>query len=159
MSLFRVRVLTRDDLVHLSPWRYPAPYDIYNLEVAPLDALLAPSLQFHGVWDEVHQFIGYCCFGAEARVTGGDYPGDLPSVVDVGFGMRPELAGQGLGHRFLDAILAAAEGIFSPTRYRATILEFNARSRRTFAGHGFAESGRFTRPSDGRVFVQVTRPA
>ncbi len=145
--------------MHLRPWRYPAPYDIYNLEADPLDGLLAPDLYFHGVWDEGGAFVGYCCFGAEARVTGGDYPDDLPSVVDVGFGLRPGLTGQGLGHRFLGAILRTAEETFSPRHYRATILEFNARSQRTFARHGFEQTGRFTRPRDGRVFVQVTRPA
>ena len=96
-------------------WHYEAPYDIYNLNVTDvLDAVsfyLWADSGYFAVRSQEDALIGFCCFGYEGQVPGGDYSQD---ALDVGIGMRPELTGQGLGYAFVGAVLAYAEQTYAP---------------------------------------------
>lgn len=120
-------------------WRYPAEYDLYNTDPMHVSedvrALTDPANAYYAVWDEEFGLFGFCCFGKDAQVPGGDYGAD---ALDVGLGMRPDLAGQGKGTAFLQAILEFADAEMGPRGYRATIAANNARSRRVFEKAGFA---------------------
>jgi [ribosomal protein S18]-alanine N-acetyltransferase len=98
--------------------------------------------------------VGYCCFGEEARVPG---VFEEPGVLDVGYGMRPDLMGQGSGHEFIRSILNFAARLFSPPRFRLLILDWNARSRAAARSAGFEEGG--TVESTEGTFVVMTRDA
>ena len=96
-------------------WRYEPPYDIYNANPGGADAfvqaLLDPAYAYHAIADECGELVGYCCFGADARVPGGDYGTD---ALDIGLGMRPDLTGHGRGPVFFEAILDFARRTFAP---------------------------------------------
>ena len=126
-------------------WRYQPPYDLYDLSENDLLGFLNPEYRFHQVMDEKMDLVGYCCFGLDARVPGGNYEIGEPTVLDVGVGMHPELVGLGRGAGFLKAILDYGQNQFKPERFRATIAHFNLRSLRTFQGQGFLTTGRFVR--------------
>ncbi|NLW50865.1 MAG: GNAT family N-acetyltransferase, partial [Candidatus Brocadiaceae bacterium] len=64
-------------------------------------------------------------------------------------GIRPDLAGRGMGLAFLEAILAFAREQYGDVRFRATIADFNARSRRVFEKAGFRHE---------QAFVSAARP-
>jgi RimJ/RimL family protein N-acetyltransferase len=143
-------------------WRYPGQYDIYNTSDADVEEdvrmLMDPRYAYHAVLDGGGFLVGFCCFGADAQVPGGDYA-DM-GALDVGLGLRPDLAGQGRGLGFLEAILEFAQRELEATRFRATIALFNVRSRRVFAKAGFAEVQRFTSASARPLeFVVMTRAA
>ena len=106
--------------------------------------------------DEEDALIGFCCFGFEGQVPGGDYSQD---ALDVGIGMRPELTGQGLGYDFVAAVLAYAEKTYRPaaaTRHRLPC--FNRRSQRVFEKHGFRRQSQFlsttARPREYVILVK-----
>jgi RimJ/RimL family protein N-acetyltransferase len=67
-------------------------------------------------------------------------------TVDVGYGMRPDLVGQGRGREFVGAVLARAASTDPAAQLRMSILRWNGRSRRVAEAHGFrvvAQAGEF----------------
>jgi RimJ/RimL family protein N-acetyltransferase len=130
----KVRDLTDRDVRDISTWRYEGDDAAYDVTGG-----VSPGLGYFAV-ERAGHLVGYCCFGAEARVPG--VPAE-PGTLDVGYGMRPELVGRGLGGAFVGAILAFGVARFDPERLRMLILRWNARSRRVAEGHGFAVHGSF----------------
>ena len=126
-------------------WRYPAEYELYNADANDVSedvrALTNPANAYYAVWDDEYGLFGFCCFGRDARVPGGDYAAD---ALDVGLGMRPDLAGRGKGTTFLQAILAFAQEEMAAEGFRATIASSNTRSRRLFERAGFTLVQTFT---------------
>ncbi|HJU36480.1 MAG TPA: GNAT family N-acetyltransferase [Gaiellaceae bacterium] len=114
-------------------WRYPEPYETYDA-AGPLGR----DLGYFAVEDDRGELVGYGCTGAEARVPGVE---EEAGTVDVGYGMRPDLVGQGLGREFVGAVLARAAGADPSARLRMSILRWNARSRRVAEAHGFGVVG------------------
>lgn len=139
-------------------WSYDPPYDVYNLrpENAPdsLKYLLDPANRFHSMRALGGALVGFCSFGADARVPGGDYAAD---ALDIGLGIRPDLTGQGRGAGIIGEALRFAEPRFAPVRFRVTIAAFNARARRAWARAGFAETAAFERTGDGGKFVVMVK--
>lgn len=138
-------------------WRYEAEYALYDLTAEALPVLLEPANGYYAAFDEQGTLVGFCCFGEEARVPGGDYAG--PDLLDVGVGLRPDLTGHGFGPRFLSAVLAFACRNSSPRGFRVTVAAFNRRSRRMCERIGFCEVSCFRRESrpSGLAFVIMTR--
>lgn len=69
----------------------------------PHGAMMASSLGYHALVDnDSDGFIGYCCFGPEARVPGLE---EDDTVLDVGVGLRPELVGGGWGSAVTASVL------------------------------------------------------
>ena len=62
-------------------------------------------------------------------------------TVDVGYGMRPDLVGQGRGREFVGAVLAHVVDRHPAAQLRMSILRWNARSRRVAEAHGFRVVG------------------
>lgn len=133
-------------------WRYEPPYDFYD---PPADAdedrlvaeFLRPDLGFHAVYGALPgapprdtRFIGFCSFGIDGQVPGGDY--SAPAL-DIGLGMRPELTGQGLGALFFGAILDFAMRNRPANRYRLTVANFNERAIALYHQFGFVRSDQF----------------
>jgi len=131
----------------ISTWRYPDRYSTYDVHEAP-----SSDTGYWAVLDE-GELVGYCCFGAEARVPGVE---EEDGTLDVGYGMRPDLVGIGRGRSFVSAILAFGVKRFSPTQLRLLILDWNQRSRKVAEAHGFRRSG--TVPGREGEFLVMTRP-
>lgn len=155
---YRVGSITAQDAEDIAAWKYPPPYEIYSLSVDVIPTLLNPTNRYFVVKDGADRRVGFCCFGSEARVMGGDYLVD-DSILDVGVGMRPDRVGRGDGRDFVDAILSYAMKRFKSRRFRVTIAEFNQRSLKTFLSLGFNETHRFTRVDDNLIFIQLERDA
>jgi RimJ/RimL family protein N-acetyltransferase len=129
----RARELTVEEAERPLGWRYPEPYTTYDAE-----GPLGRDLGFFAVEDEQGGLVGFGCVGAEARVPGVE---EEPGTVDVGYGMRPDLIGQGLGREFVGVILAHVAEAHPSARLRMSILRWNERSRRVAQAHGFSVSG------------------
>ena len=151
-----------EDAAHtIVGWRYPPPYDVYNPRdeeaAGHLADLLNPAFNYHAALDREGELVGYCCFGADAQVTGGDY--SLEDALDIGFALRPDLIGRGLGVEFVQEVLRFAGQTFAPAFLRATIATFNLASQRCFARAGFRARQHFiSATTPPREFVIVVRP-
>ncbi len=140
-----VRSLTKSDAAAIATWRYPDRYSTYDV-----GEILTPE---RGFWAVAHEteLVGYCCFGHEARVPGVH---EEDGTLDVGYGMRPDLVGQGLGPVFVTAILDFAVAEFSLPRLRLLILNWNERSRKVAEALGFDEKG-VARTSQGDFLIMM----
>ncbi|MEX1019396.1 MAG: GNAT family protein [Litorilinea sp.] len=130
--------MTRGYAEEIVTWHYPE-YPLF--QVSPdetefeIKVLLEPLYNYCVGLNHAGQIVGFCCYGADARVPGGDYA--EIDALDVGLGLHPALVGKRLGLRFLMAILAHGDARFAPRHYRATIAVFNIASRRVFEQAGF----------------------
>lgn len=138
-------------------WRYPAPYDFYNLTPADSEAevahLIDPANRYFAISDASGETIGHCCYGKEAQVPGGDYP---MTALDIGVGMRPDWTGKGYGAAVIGAILQTARERYQAQVFRASVALWNQRSLRACMRQGFQEIGRFRNPN-GVEFVLLLR--
>jgi ribosomal-protein-alanine N-acetyltransferase len=146
-------------------WRYTAPYDRYNLagdaalSADSAAALTDPANAYFAAHDSAGEVIGFCCFGADARVPGGDYV-DIDAL-DVGLGLRPDHTGRGLGAVYVTQVLAFGREVYAPARFRLTVAAVNARTLAVYRRCGFHEHSRFRKGGlpDGDEFVLLTRDA
>ncbi|HJQ74622.1 MAG TPA: GNAT family N-acetyltransferase [Gaiellaceae bacterium] len=129
----RARELTVEEAERPLGWRYAEPYETYDAE-----GPLGRDLGYFAVETEDGELVGFGCVGAEARVPGVD---EEPGTVDVGYGMRPDLVGQGLGREFVGVVLAHVASEHPAARLRMSIYRWNARSRRVAEAHGFHVAG------------------
>ena len=105
----------------MSSWRYPPPYDFYNGDADPV---LNPERYFEAL-DEAGELIGFYYFEPN------------PPDLDYGLGLRPDLAGHGLGLQFFRTGLAFARDRYEPRRVFLHVAAFNERARRVYERAGF----------------------
>ena len=162
------RAITPDLARALAAWRYPAPYDTYNIgdEVAALAEMLDSRSPWFVAYDADsadNEPLGYCCFGTAAEVG---WEGDPrlwtmdDGTLSVGLGLRPDLTGHHLGLPFFEAVLAFATQRFSPAAFRLFVLPFNQRAIRVYERAGFRHIGTLDAPdtgSDAHVFLEMRR--
>ncbi|MFD0714374.1 GNAT family N-acetyltransferase [Paenibacillus sp. GCM10027626] len=155
----QITALQIDEAAEICRWRYEGEYAFYNLEECQETISELLDGTYYGVRNAENEFIGFCCFGANAQVPSGRragvYGGD--HVVDIGLGMKPELTGQGSGMAFLSACLGFARETFEPQRLRLSVAAFNGRAIRLYAKAGFEPSGRFD--NNGTEFLVMERNA
>jgi ribosomal-protein-alanine N-acetyltransferase len=134
-------------------WRYPPPYEVYNEQPDRVEQvvkeLLRPDHHYYWMAEGGDQLVAYCCFGLDARVTGGDY---AMEALDLGLMVRPDLNGQGRGVQFAGAVLEFAQQTFPHRLWRVTIAEFNQRAQRVWQKLGFHRVQTFARRGDGLTF-------
>jgi len=149
--------MNEQDAGWIATWQYDPPYTLYNHSPFDVPFILNPDNRYYAVNNGSDRLIGYCCFGAEARVQEGEYEESESSILDVGVGMHPTFVGKGYGKEFVGAVLQFAVDDFTPSKFRATIAANNERSLKTFRKLGFRETVRFTRSGDAMDFVQLER--
>jgi ribosomal-protein-alanine N-acetyltransferase len=135
--------LTGEFAAEICTWRYPAPYDCYDMTSADPDELVRPEL------------IGFRSFGPDGRVAGWEYD---DTALDTGGGLRPDLVGRGLGRQAISTGLAFGRSQFAPVAFRVTVAAFNTRALRTVEALGFTRISRFEATTDGRPFEVLIRP-
>jgi RimJ/RimL family protein N-acetyltransferase len=141
----RTRELTAEEAETPLGWLYSGRYATYDVRGA-----LGANRGYFWVEDDDGDIVGYGCVGAEARIPGID---PEPGTVDIGYGMRPDLTGQGLGREFVGAVIAHACAGQPDARVRMLILRWNDRSRKVAQTHGFRVVGRA-----GEFDVLVRKP-
>ena len=138
-----IRPVAAADIREFIEWRYPPPYDVYDHSGPYEEArayFLLPSTACHAI-DRDGALAGYCTFGEDARVPGGDYSA---AALDLGMALRPDLTGGGLGREFVAAVVAFAEKASALPALRVSIAAANARALSVWSANGFAETQRFT---------------
>ena len=158
MGDYVIRPFREEEAVAVAAWAYAPSYDIYDGDPGHAGDYLAVDQDGYGYYaiaesanDEV---VGFCCFGAEARVHGQEAQ---DGTVDIGGGVRPDLLSQGLAGQVLPLLLDFARQRFAPQRFRTAIASFNERSTRLCLTSGFRVVRRFDGP--GREFHELERQA
>lgn len=155
-----IRPLRPEQIRQFLTWRYPPPYDVYNMDSDDTAADVAffsdPANGYFAIVEEATgDLVGFCNFGADARVPGGEYDDE---AVDIGVGMRPDLTGKGRGAAYTAVVLEFAARQYAGQRQRVTVAAFNRRAQRVCERHGFRRTARFQNPG-GRPFLIMERPA
>jgi [ribosomal protein S18]-alanine N-acetyltransferase len=154
------RPMEEADARLLVTWQYPPPFDRYNVDVQASEEHVMffadQANQYYAITNEQGLLVAFCCFGQDARVPGGDYGLD---ALDIGFGLRPDLVGQGYGRVVVGAVLDFARKTFAPAVFRATVAGFNERSQRVCQRLGFQRVQTFGRSGTGEPFVVFVRGA
>jgi len=135
-------------------WRYPPPYDLYDMTDADPAFLVSAGAGFYALTDE-DALIGFRSFGADGQVPGGRYDG---SALDTGGGLRPDLTGRGLGREAIRTGLAFGRERFAPAAFRVTVATFNVRALRVVEALGFRRVDSFHATTNGRSYEILTRP-
>jgi RimJ/RimL family protein N-acetyltransferase len=139
-------------------WRYPKPYDVYDMVDADPGFLAEPTSGFHALVD-AGELIGFRSFGDDGQVPGGPYAGATPTggtVLDTGGGLRPDLTGRGLGRRAIATGLLFGVHAYGPDAFRVTVAAFNERAHRVVESLGFVRGAGFRASTDSREFVIFT---
>ena len=154
MDRVRIVPLTAAFAADIVTWRYPAPYDCYDMTGTDPSFLADPASGFFALADD-RGLIGFRSFGADGQVPGGPYD---DSALDTGGGLRPELTGQGLGRAAIGTGLEFGRERFAPPAFRVTIASFNLRAQRVVSALGFRGAGRFAATGSDRSFEVLVRP-
>jgi [ribosomal protein S18]-alanine N-acetyltransferase len=136
-------------------WRYPVPYDCYDMTDADPGVLASPGSSFFAVTDATG-LIGFRSFGPDGQVPGGEYD---DSALDTGGGLRPDLTGHGLGREAIRTGLDFGQPLFTPQAFRVTIATFNIRAHRVVTALGFRRIGSFRALASDRSYEILIRPA
>lgn len=151
-----IRPLTTDDVRAMETWRYPPPYDPYDVAADPGDVgiMLAAADAGEGWFAaddaETGELVGFFEF-----VILGD-------EVEIGLGLRPDLTGVGLGPAYVEAGLAFARDRWAPVRFALDVYPWNERAIRAYERAGFVRGTRYLRRFDDgreREFLRMSRPA
>ena len=138
-------------------WKYPPPYEIYNYAPEHFEADLAyhldPGNNIYCMFRE-GGLVGYCSFGQDARLPGGDYGEE---ALDIGLMIKPDLTGRGQGSEYVRDVVQFAVARFNPAKLRVTILATNLRAQRVWEKNGFQKVQKFMRGSDQIQFFILTR--
>lgn len=145
----RITDFTEQHAADIATWRYPEPYQRYDLVGIEPAYFLDPANGFFALVDEGGKLIGYRSFGPDGRVPGGAYD---DTALDTGGGLRPELTGQGLGRHAIATGLAFGRERMRPAAFRVTVADFNSRARRVVESLGFSYASTFVASTDGNRF-------
>ncbi len=152
---FRFVPMTDEQAHAVSMWKYDGVYAFYDWTADPDDLaeLLDPKTRLkgraHAVLDDSDSLIGFYGFGSDG------------STVEIGFGLRPDLTGQGLGLSFVEAGLQFARENYTPSMFRLQVAAFNERAIIVYERAGFERQRNYRHKTNGGEFdfVEMIRPA
>ena len=150
----RVVAVTPEYAADILTWRYPAPYECYDVSDVEPEFFLDPGNGFFALVSGSDELIGFRSFGVDGRVPGGDYD---DSALDTGGGLRPSLTGQGLGRLAIQTGLEFGRRRYAPAAFRVTVARFNRRALRVVTSLGFRPVSSFAATTDGRRFEILVR--
>ncbi len=152
MSL-KIQKLDEINALKSALWHYEAPLNFYNLNPDEIEQnvqyFLDPENNFYGIFEKL-EFVGFCSFGEDGQVDGGNYSA---IALDVGMGIRPDLTGQGHGNYYVSAVLNFASREFNAPLFRVTVAAFNQRALRVWSKAGFRPIDTFEHQPQGRVLI------
>ena len=152
-----IRPITPAEVSAFVCWRYEPPYDLYNILLDDgndaydkiVSYFLGSAIHCCAILHE-GELAGFCTFGEDGRVDGGDYS---QPALDIGMGMKPALTGQKHGDAFVTAVIQYANKTFIPSHLRVTINAVNSRAQRVWQKAGFTQQEQFICPRNGKSFL------
>ncbi|MDR2987083.1 MAG: GNAT family N-acetyltransferase [Nocardiopsaceae bacterium] len=149
----QIMPMTQAYAADIVTWRYPAPYECYDMTSANEAFMTSQEGGFYALIDG-DELIGFRSFGEDGQVPGGTYDS---SALDTGGGLRPDLTGKGLGREAIATGLEFGRREFEPPAFRVTVASFNERALRVVRSLGFESRGSFQALTDGQSYELLTR--
>ena len=150
--------LNREQAIVILNWRYIYPYDRYNFDAntfkQDLSYLLDRQNAFFAILDLHEELQGYCSFGSDGRVLGGQYD---TNALDIGMGVRPNLTGRGNGKQYARSVVEYGIRLYKAKQLRVTIAKFNQRAQRVWKQLGFEQVEKFTKVGTEDEFIIMIR--
>ncbi|WP_258377592.1 GNAT family N-acetyltransferase [Paenibacillus illinoisensis] len=137
--------MTKDRALQISKWQYEYPYSMYNMDSSEDSILELMNGEYYYALDEHDDLIGFICVGESARVLGGYTAGIYTDLrkLDMGLGLKPDLAGNGRGQEFLSQVLSFLNNQFSGREYQLVVAAFNERAIKVYERIGFVKETHF----------------
>ncbi|MBQ8604591.1 MAG: GNAT family N-acetyltransferase [Oscillospiraceae bacterium] len=134
--------LTKSEMHQICSWRYPRPYDIYNLPA--YDEIIAAGTGFANP-QKAKNYHSYYCDG---NFIG--YTNIAPKAdgVYIGISLRPDICGKGYGVQILKQACKIAERLYPDSQICLQVRSWNIRAIKCYEKAGFA--------IQGPPFTQVT---
>ncbi|MEG4533661.1 GNAT family N-acetyltransferase [Microcoleus sp. D2_18a_D3] len=150
------RLLEKEQALAILDWRYTFPYDYYNFDANTLQEdlcyLLDSRNAFYAILNLQEELEGYCSFGSDGQVPGGDYS---EKALDIGIGIRPDLVGQGRGKYYAQAVAEYGAQHYGMQQLRVTIAGFNKRAQRVWEQLGFEQVEKFVKIGSDTIFLKM----
>jgi [ribosomal protein S18]-alanine N-acetyltransferase len=140
----------------MESWRYPPPYDPYDLAADPgdIEIMMAAAGSGQGWFAtddaQTGELVGFFEFVM------------LDDEAEIGLGLRPDLTGRGLGPAYIESGLAFARERWAPARFALDVYPWNERAIRAYEQAGFVRGDVYVRRFDDgreREFLRMSRPA
>jgi len=151
-----IEEMTENAAQFIAKWQYPAPYEDYSFTdcQAEIDDLLA-GLHF-AVYDKKFSLpCGFLAIGWAAQLY--DIDDEIMAIyenesyTDIGFGLRPDLCGKGLGHELVTTAIEYVSELFDDNRVRLTVASDNLRAVTLYKNMGFVTIKKFPASYKGRI--------
>ncbi|HNP69972.1 MAG TPA: GNAT family N-acetyltransferase [Kouleothrix sp.] len=151
------RPLAWADALAVARWRYPAPYQLYDLARGQM----LGSVAIHRVTAPLRRIGFYAVASHDDPLIGVFSFRKLGYALEIGLGLRPDLTGQHHGLAFVRAGLAFGRATYAPISFRLDVATFNQRAIRVYERAGFVAGRSFTRYTrlGAYEFIEMTRPA
>lgn len=146
--MFKISKLTTEDAIQICQWKYPAPYDNYNLNSSHLDEFSKEENHYHSVYRD-GQLFGFFCWGLDARVPGHNY---CNHFTDVGVGMNPNFTDKGSGKDFVQEVINFVYKEHGIHKIRFTVACNNKRALKVYSNLGFDDHYEFENPKNKRKY-------
>ena len=144
--------MTVGDAQAIAAWRHPEPYSFYDADADPGDLaeLLDPSewgRRYFAADDARGELAGLFVFKLTNRMA------------EIGLGLRPDLTGQGLGLRFVEAGVDYAATVLGASEFALAVAAFNRRAITVYERAGFRQVRRYRHETNGGIhdFVWMAR--
>ncbi|GGD96609.1 GNAT family N-acetyltransferase [Paenibacillus nasutitermitis] len=149
-SRYTVTALSPLQAEELCSWRYEPPFDFYNW--SSWGVMLQLGLEFG---DEEIREKQYCAVvDGDGSLVGFIQFFPLLGVTRIGLGMRPELCGQGLGLKFMQAVVEEGLRRAPGDELDLEVHIWNLRAIRAYEKAGFVVSDTYIRRTvDGPIEV------
>ncbi len=118
----------------MASWKYGGEYSFYDRN-GEIDY---PEGEAFACLNEAGELVGHFHFGEDARIPTAEENVYAPGYLDIGFGLRPELCGKGLGEEFVRQGMEFGRQTFSARRFRLSVACFNLRAIKVYERCGFA---------------------
>lgn len=146
---YHFQPMTPDHAHAIVEWRYPGEYAFYNMDEDP---------------DDLREFLDNKAWEPDTKFSVTDNSGTLvgffefirhEDMIEIGFGLRPDMTGNGHGESFVRAGLAFAVKRFNPRRVRVAVATFNKRAITVYERMGFSTTKTFVRATNRDLFEFV----
>ena len=140
--------MTKKDAEFIAKWQYPAPYEDYSFTDCDqeIEDLLA-GLHFPVFRASDPLPCGFLSIGWAAQLY--DVEDEISEIyqdesyTDIGFGLRPDLCGKGLGKELITAAISHVNDLFDDSKVRLTVACENKRAINLYRKIGFVSTKKF----------------
>jgi len=157
---FTIRPFTEADADGVASWRYPPPYDAYDVNEDPsMDDEMRDPDRWGASWFAVDDAESGELAGFLELVASESGSEAGTQEVEVGLGLRQDLTGRSVGVGFVNAALDFSRERSSPRSFALDVFPWNERAIRCYEQAGFERGEVYDRRFDNGNEVTFLRMA